>query len=162
MCCASAFLSRFLKSSLLRAASPKCDSFSFFSLLFLFFFFLFFCFLVQMHHLFTNHVASLVAQSHLTACVGMDGAAGKENVTVFSSLDVLCPQIPIPRHEGQRLSQPCELQAALCSPAPSPVVLTPPGKSLLPSCCPQSAVCPRAATALDLVEGCDGSTDGTG
>lgn len=157
MCCASAFLSRFLKSSLLRAASPECDLFSSFSFLFLFFF----CFLVQMHNLFTNHIASLAARSHPTGCVGTEGAAGKENVTLFSSLDVLCSQIPIPRHEGQRLSQPWELPAALCSPALSPVVLTPPRKSLLPSCCPQSAVYPCATTALDLVERCDGSTDGT-
>lgn len=160
MCCASAFLSRFLKSSLLRAASPECDSFSSFSLLFLFFFF-FFCFLLQTHHLFTNHVASSAAQSHPTGCVGTDAAARKENVTLLSSLDVLCSQIPIPRREGQRLSQPWELPAAPCSPTLSPVVLTPPGESLLPSCCPQNAVYPCATTALDVVERCDGGTDGT-
>ena len=44
---------------------------------------LFFFSLVQMHHLFTNHIASLAAQSHPTGCVGKDIAAGKENVTLL-------------------------------------------------------------------------------
>lgn len=129
-CCASAFLSRFLKSSLLHSTIPKCGLLPCFSPPFLSLFFFSF-FLVQMHHLFTNHIALLAARNHPTGCVGKDIAAGKENVTL--------------------------LQHAWCALLSNP---HPAQRSFLPFCCPQSAVYPCATTTLDLVERCDGSTDG--